>query len=62
MLGFFWFLGLGAEGLDGVDGNERRRKEFAQARDILGAGLAGEEAVVPDAVETLRQDMHRQWR
>jgi hypothetical protein len=24
--------------------------------------LAGEEAVVPDAVETLRQDMHRQWR
>ena len=60
MLGCFWFLGLGVEGLDGVDGDEWHREEFADTRDIAGAGLAREKAVVADAVEALRQHVNQE--
>src|SRR5579863_3814619 len=60
MLGAFWRFGRGVEGLDGIDGDERRCKQVADARDIAGTGLAGEEAVVADAVEALRRDMHQE--
>jgi len=57
MLGWLWLFGRGVEGLDGIDGDERRREQFADTRDIAGTGLAGEEAVVADAVEARRQDV-----
>src|ERR1700681_564629 len=52
-------LSLGTGRLDGVNWDERIREQLANARDVLGAGLAGEEAVVADAVEARRQDMHQ---
>jgi hypothetical protein len=51
---------VGAGGLDGIDRNERHFEQLADARDILGAGLAGEEAVVADAVKPRWQDMHQE--
>src|ERR1700687_2022830 len=65
MLWCCWLLGLsacrslGTGRLDGVNWDERIREQLANARDVLGAGLAGEEAVVADAVEARRQDMHQ---
>jgi hypothetical protein len=50
MLGCLWLFGRGVECLDGIDGDKRRREQFTDACDIAGAGLAGEEAVVADAV------------
>src|ERR1700730_4014892 len=60
MLWRLWLFGRGVDGLDGIDRNERRRDQLADARDVAGAGLAGEEAVVADAVEALRQDVHQE--
>src|ERR1700681_5029598 len=52
-------LSLGTGRLDGVNWDERIREQLANARDIVGPGLTGEEAVVADAVEARRQDMHQ---
>ena len=59
MLWCFWFLGLGVGRLDGIDWDEGNCEQFADTCDIAGAGLAGEEAVVADAVEARWQDMHQ---
>jgi len=53
-----WLLGLscrslGIGRLDGIDRNEWRCEQFADAADILDARWAGEETVVADAVEAL---------
>src|SRR5437660_4519333 len=35
-----------------------RSEQFADARDVVGAGGLGQQAVVADAVEALRQDVN----
>ena len=66
MLWLFWLLGLsacrslGVGGFDGIDRDERHCEQLAGTRDILGAGLAGEQTVVADAVEALRQHVHQE--
>ena len=35
-------------------------EQFAGARDVVGAGRSGEQAVVADAVETVRQDVDQE--
>jgi len=60
MLGCFWFFGLGVGRFDVIDWDEGYCEQFADTCDIFGAGLAGEEAVVADAVEARRQHMHQE--
>src|SRR6516165_6140964 len=60
MPGCLWLFGRGIEGLDGIDEDKRWREQFADARDIASAGLAGEKAVVADAMEARRQDMQQE--
>src|SRR5260370_32573303 len=60
MLWCFCLLGLGVGCLDGIDWDEGYCEQFADTCDIAGAGLAGEEAVVADAVEARWQDMHQE--
>jgi hypothetical protein len=54
--GLFGLFGLYRGGLDGVDRDERH----CEQRDVVGAGRAGEQAVVTDAVEALWQDLHQE--
>src|SRR6266446_4903728 len=37
-----------------------RSEQFADARDVVGAGGLGQQAVVADAVEALRQDVNEE--
>jgi hypothetical protein len=60
MLWWFWFLGLGVGRLDRIDWDEGYCEQLADPRDIFGAGLSGEEAVIADAVEARRQHMHQE--
>src|SRR5262252_11147564 len=66
MLGCFWLFGLsvcrslGAGVLDGIDWDEWHCEQLADTRDIAGAGLACEKAVVADAVSSLRQHAHQE--
>jgi hypothetical protein len=46
---------IGADCLDGIDGNDWRHEQFAGAGDVLGAFAAGEQAIVADAVEARRE-------
>jgi hypothetical protein len=47
----FRFGSIGGDCLDGIDGNDWRREQFASARDVLRACAAGKEAIVADAVK-----------
>src|SRR5256886_15992893 len=38
-----------------------RNEQFADARDVVGAGGVGQQAVVADAVEPLGQDVDEEW-
>src|SRR5215470_7731295 len=61
--GMLWRLqlfGLCSGGLDGVDGDERDRKQGADTGDVVGACWAGQQAVVTDAVEAKWQHMHQE--
>ena len=49
---------IGADCLDGIDGNDWRHEQFAGAGDVLGAVAAGEQAIVADAVEARGQHVH----
>jgi hypothetical protein len=60
MLWRFWLFGFGVDSLDGIDRDEWHCKQFANACDILDAGLAREPTVITDTVEALRQDMHQE--
>ena len=42
---------VGADCLDGINGNDWRREQFAGAGDVLGALAAGEQAIITDAME-----------
>jgi hypothetical protein len=55
-----WLLGLDVGRFDGVDRNEWNCEQRADARNILGAGLADEESVAADTVKALRQDVHQE--
>jgi hypothetical protein len=50
----------GVSRLDGIDWDEGYCEQFADTCDIAVAGLAGEKAVVADAVEARWQDMHQE--
>ena len=60
MLWLFWLLGRGAGSFDGIDRDERHCEQLAGTSDILGAGLAGEQTVVADAMKALWQYMHQE--
>src|SRR5258706_10563737 len=60
MLWLFWVLGRGAGSFDGIDRDERHCEQLAGTSDILGAGLAGEQAVVADAMKALWKYMHQE--
>ena len=49
---------IGADCLDGIDGNDWRHEQLAGAGDVLGALAAGEQAIVADAVEACGQHVH----
>ena len=49
-----WLLGLGVERFDVIDGDEGDCEQSADMSDVFGAPLAGEEAVIADAMEALR--------
>src|SRR5215470_11663555 len=51
---------LCAGSLDGVDRDEWNCEQLADTRDVVGAGWAGQQAVVTDAMEALRQDMQQE--
>ena len=59
---------IGADCLNGINGNDWRHKQLAGAGDVLGAFAAGEQAIVADAVkacgqhvnETARSRLHAQ--
>ena len=66
MLWCFWLFrlsgcrSLGVGRFDGIDWNDGILEQFANVRDIFGAGLAGEETIVADAMETRWQNMHQE--
>src|SRR5260370_30509274 len=47
-------------GLDSVDRDEWNCEQLTDACNILGASWAGQQTVVTDAVEALRQHMHQE--
>ena len=48
---------LGAAVIRGLGLCRRHGEQFARLGDVVGARTAGEQAVVADAVEAVRQDM-----
>jgi hypothetical protein len=52
-------IGLGAVGIPGLGLCRRHVEQAARSGDVVGARGAGEQAVVTDAVEALRQDVDR---
>ena len=57
MLGCLRFVGVGAAGIGGIGPGFWHREQFAGSGDVVGAGGAGEQAVVADAMEAVRQDV-----
>jgi hypothetical protein len=53
-------VGLGAVGICGLGLCRRHGEQFARSGDVVGAGAAGEQTVVADAVETARQDVDQE--
>ena len=60
MLWRFGLFGLCVDSLDGVDRDEWNCEQLADTRDVVGAGWAGQQAVVTDAMEALWQDVHQE--
>ncbi len=60
MLWRFRLFGLCVGSLDGIDRDEWNSEQLAYPRDVLGAGWAGQQAVVTDAMEALRQHMDQE--
>ena len=52
--------GGGDLGIGGIVAGLRHGKQFAGSRDVAGARAAGEQAVVADAVEAVRQDVDQE--
>jgi hypothetical protein len=53
-------VGLGAVGIPGLGLCRRHVEQAARSGDVVGARTAGEQAVVTDAVEALRQDVDQE--
>ena len=53
-------VGLGAVGIPGLGLCRRHVEQAACSGDVVGARAAGEQAVVMDAVEALRQDVDQE--
>ena len=47
-------IGVGAGRFDGINGNHWQGEQLTGARDVVGALAAGEQAIVADAVKSLR--------
>ena len=56
----FGFVGLGAAGIGGLGLCRRHVEQAARSGDVVGARAAGEQTVVTDAVEALRQDVDQE--
>ena len=56
----FGLVGLGAVGILGLWLCRRHVEQAARSGDVVGACAAGEQAVVTDAVEALRQDVDQE--
>ena len=56
----FWFVGLGAAVIPGLGLYHRHVEQAARPGDVVGARTAGEQAVVADAVEAVRQDVDQE--
>jgi hypothetical protein len=54
MVGWLLFVGIGIGRFDCINGKYGQCQQFAGAADVLGALAAGEQAIVADAVESLR--------
>ena len=50
-------VGLGAVGICGLGLCRRHGEQFARSGGVVGARAAGEQSVVTDAVEALRQNV-----
>src|SRR5258707_11212587 len=55
-------VGIGSIGIGRFALRLWRSEQFADARDVVGAGGLGQQAVVADAVEALRQDVNEDRR
>ena len=53
-------VGIGAVGIRGLGLCRRHVEQAARLGDVVGAGAAGEQAVVTDAVEAVRQDVDQE--
>ena len=60
VLGRIRLFGLCVGSLDGIDRDEWNCEQLADTRDVVGAGWAGQQAVVTDAMEALWQDVHQE--
>ena len=60
MLRCLRLVGLNGGGGDGVDRDQGRCEHLADAGDVVGPRVACEQAVVADAVEALRQEVHEE--
>ena len=47
-------IGVGAGRFDGINGNYWQREQLAGAGDVVGALAAGGQAIVADAMKSLR--------
>ena len=53
-------VGLGTVGIPGLGLCRLHVQQAARLSDVVGAGAAGEQAVVADAVEAVRQDVDQE--
>src|SRR5260221_5840320 len=60
MLRCLWLFWLGVGSLDGIDRDEWHCEQLTGACNVAGSGGIVEQAVMADAVEPLRQDMHEE--
>ena len=56
----FGFVGLGEAGIRGLGLCRRHVEQAALSGDVVGAHAAGEQTVVTDPVEALRQDVDQE--
>jgi hypothetical protein len=53
-------VGVGAVGIPGLGLCRRHVEQAARPGDVVGAGATGEQAIVADAVEAVRQDVDQE--
>ena len=58
----FGLVGLGTVSIPGLGLRRPHVQQAARLSDVVGAGAAGKQAVVANAVEALRQDVDQELR